>query len=145
MSAYADTSFLYSLYVQQAHSAKAAAYMAAADDAALPLTTLGRFELLNAIRLSVFRQQLDPRVAAIDVLTIKADIESGVLGVISCDWAAVHAEAERLSARHTAEGGHRSMDILHVATALSTGVSEFLSFDRNQAKLASAEGLTVKP
>ena len=83
MSAYADTSFLYSLYVQQAHSAKAAAYMAAAHDAALPLTTLGRFELFNAIRLSVFRQQLKPRVAASDVLTIKADIESGVLGVIS--------------------------------------------------------------
>jgi predicted nucleic acid-binding protein len=145
LSAYADTSFLYSLYVQQAHSAKAAAYMAAVPGGALPLTTLGRFELLNAIRLSVFRQQLNPRVAAIDVLTIKADIESGVLGVVSCDWAAVHAEAERLSARHTAEGGHRSMDILHVATALSMGAREFLSFDGNQTRLASAEGLKVKP
>jgi predicted nucleic acid-binding protein len=145
LSAYADTSFLYSLYVQQAHSAKAAAYMAAVHDGTLPLTTLGRFELLNAIRLSVFRKQLNPRVAAIDVLTIKADIESGVLGVISCDWAAVHAEAERLSARHTAEGGHRSMDILHVATALSMGAREFLSFDGNQTRLASAEGLKVKP
>jgi predicted nucleic acid-binding protein len=145
LSVYADTSFLYSLYVQQAHSAKAAAYMAGVHDGALPLTTLGRFELLNAIRLSVFRQQLNPRVAAIDVQTIKADIESGVLGVISCDWAAVHAEAERLSARHTAEGGHRSMDILHVATALSMGAREFLSFDGNQTRLASAEGLTVKP
>ena len=119
--------------------------MAAARDASLPLTTLGRFELFNAIRLSVFWQQLKPRVAAIDVLTIKADIESGILGVISCDWAAVHAEAERLSAKHTAEGGHRSMDILHVATALSLGAREFLSFDRDQARLASAEGLTVKP
>lgn len=145
MSVYADTSFLYSLYVQQAHSAKAAAYMSAAHDGALPLTTLGRFELLNAIRLSVFRQQLKPRVAAIDVLTIRADIESGVLEVISCDWAAVHAEAERLSAGHTAEGGHRSMDILHVATALSMGAMEFLSFDGKQTRLASAEGLTVKP
>jgi predicted nucleic acid-binding protein len=119
--------------------------MAAADHGALPLTTLGRFELLNAIRLSVFRQQLSPRVAAIDVLTIKEDMESGVLGVISCDWAAVHSEAERLSARHTAEGGHRSMDILHVATALSMGAREFLSFDGNQTRLASAEGLAVKP
>ena len=59
--------------------------------------------------------------------------------------AAVHAEAERLSARHTAEGGHRSMDILHVATALSMGAREFLSFDGNQTALASVEGLTVKP
>ena len=33
MSAYADTSFLYSLYVQQAHSLRAAAYMATAGDA----------------------------------------------------------------------------------------------------------------
>jgi predicted nucleic acid-binding protein len=65
--------------------------------------------------------------------------------VISCDWAAVHAEAERLSAGYTAEGGHRSMDILHVATALSMGAREFLSFDGNQTGLASAEGLTVKP
>jgi hypothetical protein len=91
-------SFLYRLYVQQAHSAKAAAYMAAVDDGAPPLTTLGRFELLNAIRLSVFRRQLNLRVAAIDVLTIKADVKSGVLGLISCHWAGVHAKAERLSA-----------------------------------------------
>jgi hypothetical protein len=99
--------------------------MAAVHDGALPLTTFGRFELLNVIRLSVFRQQLNLRVAAIDVLTIKA--ESGVLGVISCDWAAVHAEAERLSARHTAEGGHRSIDILHGDGALDgcKGVSKF--------------------
>jgi predicted nucleic acid-binding protein len=72
-------------------------------------------------------------------------MESGVLGVVSCDWAAVHAEAERLSARHTAGGGHQSMDILHVATALSMGAREFLSFDVNQTRLASVEGLTVKP
>ena len=67
LSAYADTSFLYSLYVQQVHSLRAAAYMATAGDAPLPLTTLGRFELLNAIRLSVFRQQLDPEAAAADL------------------------------------------------------------------------------
>jgi hypothetical protein len=37
------------------------------------------------------------------------------------------------------------MDILHVATALSMGAREFLSFNGNQPALASAEGLTVKP
>lgn len=51
------------------------------------------------------------------------------------------AGSERLLARHTPEGGHRTMDILHVATALSMGVREFLSFDGNQTRLASAEGL----
>jgi predicted nucleic acid-binding protein len=145
LNAYADTSFLYSLYVQQVHSAKAAGYMAAAEGAPLPLTTLGRFELLNAIRLSVFRQQLDPQTAAVDLQTIEADIESGVLEVTPCDWPAIHAGAERLSAKHTAQRGHRSMDTLHVATAFTEGATNFLTFDRNQARLASAEGLTVKP
>lgn len=70
MKAYAATAFLYRLYVPQVHSAKAAAYMAAAGNGPLPLTTFGRFELVNAIRLSVFRQQLHPRVAAMDLHTI---------------------------------------------------------------------------
>jgi predicted nucleic acid-binding protein len=145
LKSYADTSFLYSLYVQQVHSAKAAAYMAAACSVPLPLTTFGRFELVNAIRLSVFRQQLHPQVAAIDLQTIEADIRSGVLVVRVCEWPAIHAEAERLSAKYTTEGGHRAMDILHVATALIADATEFLTFDQNQARLASAEGLVVKP
>jgi hypothetical protein len=77
--------------------------------------------------------------------TIEADIGSGVLEVTACDWAAIHAEAERLSAKHTAQGGHRGMDIMHVATALMMDATDFLTFDRNQARLANAEGLTVKP
>jgi hypothetical protein len=37
------------------------------------------------------------------------------------------------------------MDTLHVATALSMGAREFLGFDGNQTRLASAQGLTAKP
>jgi predicted nucleic acid-binding protein len=145
LSTYADTSFLYSLYVQQAHSVKAAAYMAGAGSTALSLTTLGRFELYNAIRLSVFRQQLAARAAAADVQTVEADIRANVLELAACDWPAVHAEAERLSAKHTTKSGHRAMDVLHVAMAIKLGATGFLTFDQNQAKLARAEGLTVKP
>jgi len=44
-------------------------------------------------------------------------------------------------------GGHRSLDVLHVATALHLGAQEFLTFDANQIKLARAEKLNhpVKP
>jgi predicted nucleic acid-binding protein len=145
LSAYADTSFLYSLYVQQAHSAKAAAYVAERGSVPLPLTTLGRFELFNAIRLSVFRRQLAPRAAIVDFRTIEGDIRARVIKLIACDWPAVHADAERLSSKHTTKNGHRTMDLLHVATAISLGTTDFLTFDQNQAKLAIAEGLTVKP
>ena len=144
MNAYADTSFLYSLYVQQVHSARAAAFMATVNSP-LPLTTLGRFELLNAIRLSVFRQLLDPRLAIVDLQTLEADIRSGILELTPCDWPAVHAEAERLSAKYTKEGGYRTIDILHVATAAVSNATVFLTFDQSQARLASAEGLAVKP
>ena len=75
--------------------------------------------------------------------TIKEDIQSGILRLIGCDWPAIHSEAERLSAKYTAGTGHRSMDILHVATALTTGARDFLSFDRNQSRLARADGLAV--
>ena len=57
------------------------------------------------------------------------------------NWADVQNIAERLSSQHTLAGGHRALDILHVATALHLGVDEFLTFDQNQRALAAAEGL----
>ena len=111
----------------------------------LPLTTLGRFELFNAIRLSVFRKQLPVRVALIDLQTIEGDVRTGVLQSTACDWAAVHAQAERISTKYTMKSGHRAMDILHVAVAISLESTNFLTFDRNQAMLATAEGLKVRP
>jgi predicted nucleic acid-binding protein len=53
--------------------------------------------------------------------------------------------AETISKRHTITNGHRSLDNLHVATALHLGAREFLTFDANQRKLAAAEKLKVKP
>jgi len=38
-------------------------------------------------------------------------------------------------------GGHRSLDVLPVATASRLGARELLTFDTNQRKLAAAENL----
>jgi predicted nucleic acid-binding protein len=59
--------------------------------------------------------------------------------------ASVIAEAKRISEIRTLAGGHRSFDILHVATALHLNAEEFLSFDDNQRTLAKAEGLKILP
>jgi hypothetical protein len=40
---------------------------------------------------------------------------------------------------------NRSFEVLQMATALHLGAKEFLTFDANQQKLASAEKLKVKP
>jgi predicted nucleic acid-binding protein len=72
-------------------------------------------------------------------------LDTGAVVVVTADWPDVHRLAETISKRHTIAGGHRSLDVLHVATALHLGAREFLTFDTNQRKLAAAEKLKVKP
>jgi predicted nucleic acid-binding protein len=67
------------------------------------------------------------------------------LHLTPCDFPVIIEEARRLSDRYTLAGGHRSFDILHVATARIVKATTFLSFDANQRKLAGAVGLTVAP
>ena len=74
---------------------------------------------------------------------LQIDLNAGLLTTIPVDWSAVHQRAEVLSSVHTPAEGHRLVDILHVATALHLGVTEFLTFDGNQKKLAEVEGLLV--
>ena len=62
---------------------------------------------------------------------------------VPAPWPEIHLAAERLSEHYTDAQGHRAMDILHVATAIELGAKAFLTFDRNQKKLAESEGLIV--
>jgi len=52
---------------------------------------------------------------------------------------------ERLSHKHSATIGARSMDLLHIATALEAGCTHFASFDKRQRECAALEGLTIYP
>jgi predicted nucleic acid-binding protein len=72
-------------------------------------------------------------------------LQAGYLQLAPCDFSVIVEEARRLSDRHTLAGGHRSFDILHVATARVVKATAFLTFDANQRKLAGAVGLTVAP
>jgi predicted nucleic acid-binding protein len=74
---------------------------------------------------------------------ISEHIESASVIIVHCDLTEILFTAERLSKSRTFSGGHRSFDILHVATALTLGATDFLTFDSNQAALASSEGLTT--
>ncbi len=76
---------------------------------------------------------------------LQTDLDSGAVVIVAAEWADVHGRAEALSKRHTAAGAHRSLDVLHVATALHLKAREFLTFDTDQRKFAVAEGLKVKP
>jgi len=72
-----------------------------------------------------------------------SDLVRGAVVIIPGPWPLVDSAAERLSELYAEAQGHRSMDILHLATAIELGAKEVLTFDGNQRKLAEAEGLVV--
>lgn len=139
-----DTSFLFSLYGNDAHTATAGDW-ALKSQRVLSVTVLGHYEFQNAIRFAAFRKSISQSDALASLAAVEADLRDGHLELVSCDLATVVAAAAKISERHTLRGGHRSFDVLHVATAKHLKATTFLSFDANQRKLATAVGLAVAP
>jgi predicted nucleic acid-binding protein len=73
------------------------------------------------------------------------DIASGRFEIAAIDCATVLARALVLTHKYTASLGARTLDLIHIATALELGASDFLSLDNRQRQAASAEGLNVLP
>ena len=144
MVAYADTSFLYSLYGHDPNSALARATVAALK-VPLATTLLQRHELRNAFRLARFRKVITSERCEAVLAAVEADTMAGVLLETPVAWAEVYAEAETLSAAHTKSLGTRGFDVLHVAVAIALGTRIFLTFDARQKALAVKAGLKVKP
>lgn len=138
----ADTSFLFSLYGNDANTSRALSWIRARRTA-LTLTPSGEYELANALRFAEFRGAIGPGKSAVFWAQFEADRTSGRIRVHICNLAAVVEEAKRLSSTHTLTGGHRAFDILHVASALVIQAKQFLTFDEKQKMLAEAEGLVV--
>ena len=144
MSVYADSSFLASLYLPDGHFAAANQFMQTVG-VALPLTSFGAFELKNAIRAAVVRRSVTETEARRVLGLIQQDTTTGQLAPTTCDWEAIYGQAEQLSVRYTLTGGHRALDVLHVASALVLRATDFLTFDQRQAELARHAGLVVLP
>ena len=144
MVAYADTSFLLSLYTADANH-ETAVELLKRIKTALPLTLFQRYELRNAARLQVFRKDMTEQDRESVLRNIEADLRDGFLVEAGLAWPAVFAEAEALSAAHTERLGTRGMDILHVAAARAIGAQDFWTFDARQKALAVKAGLKVKP
>jgi len=138
----ADTSFLFALYGNDAHSARARAWVQGSG-IAVSVSELAEYELGNALLFAEFRGVLAAGEASIYRARYDSDRTAGFIVVPLCNLANVISRAKRLSATYTLSGGHRGFDILHVAAAMEIGADQFLTFDANQRKLAAAEGLAV--
>jgi predicted nucleic acid-binding protein len=145
LRAYADSSFIVALYLQQQSSAKAIAILERYGQA-LPCTPWHRLEVRNAIRLAVFQKVIDAAQAKTQLKQLDTDLkEEAMLAHTPIDWTDVLREAEKLGAAHSETIGCRSADLFHVAAASEAGCDTFLTLDERQAAMAKAAGLAVKP
>lgn len=142
MNAYADTGFICSLHAPDAHSGKVVAWLKRQRHL-LPFSGLHRLEFRNALRLRVFRKEITPEQRALSIQAMLSDLAARVFAHADPAWPEVLMEAERLSAGHAESLGTRSLDILHVASALVLGAGQFVTFDTRQGALAAAAGLRL--
>ena len=142
MRHYADTSYLFSYYGSDVNSPRADAWRQS-HPVPLPLTSLHRLELRNALELAVFQKRLTAREAGEIRQTVESDVRAGLLTERELGPDRLFGDAETLAANHTAQIGTRSLDIVHVAAALLLEVEEFATFDQRQRALATRAGLRV--
>jgi predicted nucleic acid-binding protein len=142
---YADPSALLKLYLNEPES-RAMATWRIRNSGPLAVTHHGRVELVNGISLAAHRKFISATALAAALAALDDDFETGRYRQTDLLWRSALKRAGELSRRHTPALGTRSLDVLHVASALELGLRRFLSFDERQQKLARAVGLkTVAP
>lgn len=129
MTTYFDSSALVKRYLVEAESAKAIALVNMHSPRVTSMIT--RIEvrraiarIASAVESSMTREQFNRDLAQFEVASFDTEI---------CDRAAAIAEAT----------GIRTLDSIHLATALMFGCSSFVSFDRRQSAVAELLGMTV--
>lgn len=140
MTVYADTSFFVSLYGSDSHSAEARRLIS--SHPAVWFTPLHQAEWLHAIGQHVFRGAMSAAEALRLQRVFDTDRDAGLWQDIGLPEMAFEVCAE-LARRHGPRLGIRTLDSLHVASALELKAKHFWTFDDRQAKLAQAEGLKL--
>ena len=141
---YADTGVMVKGYVLEPDSEVAVGILDSLGDHLL-YSHLHSIEIPNAFRLKRFRGEITKAQENAANRAFLSDIETGVLTPCEYDLGEVFLLAERLSAKHSATLGSRSLDLLHVAAAIEAGATHFASLDARQRKVASFNGLKLLP
>ncbi|MCX6938819.1 MAG: type II toxin-antitoxin system VapC family toxin [Verrucomicrobia bacterium] len=139
---YIDPSALLKLYLHEPES-RAMAMWRAKITGPLAVTHHGRVELINGIALAAHHGFLPAAAFQAALAALEDDFEQGRYAPADLLWRAVLKRAADLSRAHTPALGTRSLDVLHVASALELGLKRFVTFDTRQSQLALAAGLKV--
>lgn len=105
------------------------------------MTLHGRLEIVNGICLALFRKVITAEAFADALASFDEDLADGRYMEADVLWRATLRRASELSRAHTRTLGCRTLDVLHVATAVQLGLRSFVTFDARQRQLAGAAGL----
>lgn len=106
------------------------------------ITILGELEVVNALGLRVFRNEITTAQAQSSLSDFEKDLHHGVFQLRGLPDP-VFDRARDLSRQTTAKLGTRTADLVHVAAALELGAEYLFSFDKQQRKLARAVRLKL--
>ena len=137
---YVDPSALLKLYIHEPESPAMNAWRRRTRGA-LPLAPHGQLEIVNGICLAAFRHLIDAEAMGDALASFEEDQTDGRYAPADVLWRATLKRAAEISRAHTAALGCRTLDVLHVATALELGLRVFVTFDRRQRQLARVAGL----
>jgi predicted nucleic acid-binding protein len=137
---YVDSSLIVSIYIADIHSPEADRRMAGRQ--ALWLTPLHRTEFVHAVEQNVFRGKISASNARRLNEEFDQDRREGLWSDINLPDATMETSI-RLARSYVALIGSRTIDTIHVASALELKATQFWTFDDRQAKLAKAVGLKV--
>jgi predicted nucleic acid-binding protein len=107
------------------------------------MTPFGELELANSLQLRVFRRELLPAQIRAAYAAFRNDVAAGIF-VIKPVSDEIYVQARGLAQRWTRTLGTRTLDIIHVASAMALAAESFHTFDERQRRLAKAVKLTVK-
>jgi predicted nucleic acid-binding protein len=142
---YCDSSFLAALYIASDVFNPQARKEASKFMRAIPYTLLNELEFLNVLQRGLGVGSLDESTHDAISREIAMDEADGLLERTHLNQIKLYEKARLLSRKHTSTLDCRSLDILHVASALILGAGEFASFDHRQRKLAQEVGLKLLP
>ena len=137
---YVDTSVIVKLYIKETYSREASDWIRANNEA-IPKTIFHDLEFTNAIRLKQFRKEMSNREAGSVFQRFNKHEKENIFYSPQINWSDAFARSLELSKNHTKKIGSRSLDIIHVASALSMGADRFFTFDEKQSQLASMVSL----
>jgi predicted nucleic acid-binding protein len=109
----------------------------------LILTPLHVAEVAHAIQQRVYRKELTGALASRALRDFEDDLKHDVWTLVDLPEAALSL-TRSLAIEHGAKIGMRTLDTLHVASAIELQAREFWSFDERQRALARAVGLTAR-